>query len=234
VASDSIKAKSSFDPTAKENPMTAFRAFPCLVLANAALPLLLLAGCASPPLASEAYIAPKPGSTVEYRMTNTGSFGNGTSLAMMRITEATWKGQPVLRYEGPAGSVLNNDQAGAVAILDPSGRPAVEYEPALGYQWPLTVGKTWESNHVVTTATGSQFPMKASWKVEALENVVVPAGSFRAWRVTMTDNLGLRQTSWSVPQKLGMFAKRLSERTASHPQGAGTQLYEMTQIPAVR
>jgi hypothetical protein len=31
-----------------------------------------------------------------------------------------------------------------------------------------------------------------------------------------------------------MFAKRLSERPAGHPQGAGTQLYEMTQIPAVR
>lgn len=214
--------------------MTSFRASPCIALAGAALPLLLLAGCAISPPASEAYVAPKPGSTVTYRMTNTGSFGNGTSLATMRISEATWKGQPVLRYEGPTGSVLNNDQAGAVAMLDPAGRAAVEYEPALGYQWPLAVGKTWESNHVVTTATGSRFPMRASWKVEALEDVVVPAGSFRAWRVTMTDNLGFRQTSWSVPQKLGMFAKRLSERPAGHPQGAGTQLYEMTQIPAVR
>lgn len=214
--------------------MTSSRAFPCVALANAALPLLLLAGCASPPSTSGAYLAPKPGSTVEYRMTNTGSFGNGTSLAMMRISEASWKGQSVLRYEGPTGSVLNNDQAGAVAMLDPAGRPAVSYEPALGYQWPLAVGKTWESNHVVTTATGTQFPMKASWKVEALEDVVVPAGRFKAWRVTMTDNLGFRQTSWSVPQQLGMFAKRLSERPAGHPQGAGTQLYEMTQVPAIR
>lgn len=214
--------------------MTAFCTFPRMALACAALPLLLLAGCASSPPMSGAYVAPKPGSTVTYRMTSTGSFGSGTSLATMRISEANWKGQPVLRYEGPTGSVLNNDQAGAVAMLDPAGRPAVEYEPALGYQWPLALGKTWESNHVVTTATGSRFPMKASWKVEALEDVVVPAGSFKAWRVTMTDNLGFRQTSWSVPQKLGMFAKRLSERPAGHPQGAGTQLYEMTQIPAVR
>ena len=214
--------------------MNSFRSLPRIALAGAALPTLQLAGCASSPPMSEAYTAPKPGSTVEYRMTNTGSFGNGTSLAMMRISEATWKGQPVLRYEGPTGSVLNNDQAGAVAMLDPSGRPALEYEPALGYQWPLAVGKTWESNHVVTTATGSRFPMKASWKVEAVEDVVVPAGTFKAWRVTMTDNLGFRQTSWSVPQKLGMFAKRLSERPTGHPQGAGTQLYEMTQIPAIR
>jgi hypothetical protein len=208
--------------------------FPRIALAVVSSSLLLLAGCASAPPTSGAYIAPKPGSTVEYRMTSTGSFGNGTSLAGMRISEATWKGQPVLRYEGPTGSVLNNNRAGVVAMLDPTGRSVVEYEPALGYQWPLAVGKTWVSDHMVTTATGSQFPMKASWKVEALEDVVVPAGSFKAWRVTMTDNLGFRQTSWSVPQKLGMFAKRLSERPAGHPQGAGTQLYEMTQIPAIR
>lgn len=60
----------------------------------------------------------------------------------------------------------------------------------------------------------------------------VPAGSFKAWRVTTTDNLSFRQIRWSVPHQLGMFAKRLSERPAGHPQGAGMRFYEMTQVPA--
>jgi hypothetical protein len=195
---------------------------------------LLATGCANAPPKAESYRAPKPGSTAEYRVTNTGSFGNNTSLSMMRISESTWKGQPVLRYEAPTGSSLRDSQARIVALLNPAGQPTIQYEPAFGYQWPLAVGKTWESDHVVTMGTGSQVPIKAFWKVEDYGDVNVPAGTFKAWRVTMTDNLGFRETTWSVPQKIGMFVKRLSERPDGHPQGTGTQLYEMTQVPAIR
>jgi hypothetical protein len=203
-------------------------------LAAAASLLLLASGCASPPPKSASYVPPKPGSTVQYRMTNTGSFGNGTTLATMHVAEFTWQGQRVLRYEGPTGSVLNNDQAGIVALLDSAGRLAMQYDPPLGYQWPIFLGKAWESNHVITTATGAKIPMKATWKVDAYDDVTVPAGTFKAWRVTMTDNLGFRQTSWSVPETVGMFVERMSERPAGHPQGAGTQRYEMTRVPALR
>lgn len=214
--------------------MHSFRLLKGHTVAAVAFFSLLANGCTSAPPKSEGYLAPKPGSTVEYRVTNTGSFGNNTSLSMMRISESTWKGQPVLRYESPTGVLLNNGQAGIVALLNPAGEPTIQYEPAFGYQWPLAVGKTWESDHVATTGAGSKVPIKASWKVEDYGDVTVPAGTFKAWRVTMTDNLGFRQTTWSVPQKMGMFAKRLSERPDGHPQGGGTQLYEMTQVPAIR
>lgn len=216
--------------------MVAFRSlkYNSFAIAASASLSLLAAGCANTPPKSENYIAPKPGSTVDYRATNTGSFGNGTSVVTTQISESTWKGEPVLRYDSPFGSTLNNAQAGAVAVLDSAGRPVMQFEPALGYQWPLSLGKTWESEHTITMAAGNKYPMKALWKVEAYEDVTVPAGTFKAWRVTMSDNLGFRQTSWAVPQKLGIFAKRLSERSAAHPQGAGTQLFEMTKVPTMR
>jgi hypothetical protein len=76
--------------------------------------------------------------------------------------------------------------------------------------------------------------MKTTWKVEAYEGITVPAGTFKAWRIVMTDNFGFRQTNWSMPDTVGMFAKRLSERPPGHPQGAGTQMLEMSKLPAVR
>ena len=62
--------------------------------------------------------------------------------------------------------------------------------------------------------------------------VTVPAGTFDAWRVTMTDSFGFRQTTWSVPSRMGMYAKRVSERPAGHPQGAGVQTLELSRVPA--
>jgi hypothetical protein len=45
--------------------------------------------------------------------------------------------------------------------------------------------------------------------------------------------VNIRATIWSVPETMGMFAKRISERPQGHPQGAGTQVLEMTKVPAV-
>ena len=45
--------------------------------------------------------------------------------------------------------------------------------------------------------------MKAQWKVEAYEDVTVPAGTFKAWRIVFTDNFGFKQTTWSLPETVG-------------------------------
>jgi hypothetical protein len=77
--------------------------------------------------------------------------------------------------------------------------------------------------------------MKAQWKVEAYEDVTVPAGTFKAWRVSFTDNFGFKQTTWSLPETVGTYAKRVNERPATHPQGgAGTQVIELLTLPAVK
>jgi hypothetical protein len=193
---------------------------------------LLAAGCASPPPVAERYVAPKVGTTWEYRVTSTGSFGNGTVNAPMRVVETTLDGRKLLRFESPAGATLQTDKVDVVAVLDPAGRTVMRYDPPLSYEWPLEVGRAWTGEYVVTTASGARMPMKASWKVEAVEDVTVSAGTFQAWRVSMTDSFGLRQTTWSVPEKMGVFARRVSERPAGHPQGAGTQVLELLRAPA--
>jgi hypothetical protein len=96
---------------------------------------------------------------------------------------------------------------------------------------PLAVGKTATQDIRLTFGPNPNIQMKADWKVEAVEDVTVPAGTFRAWRVTLVDSFGFRQTNWSVPDRLGLFAKRETVRPAGHPQGAGTQMMELLSAP---
>jgi hypothetical protein len=53
--------------------------------------------------------------------------------------------------------------------------------------------------------------------------------------VSFTDNFGFKQTTWSLPETVGTYAKRVNERPATHPQGgAGTQVIELVTLPAVK
>jgi hypothetical protein len=214
--------------------MVTTRPFMTAGFAGLGLAYLLLSGCASAPPQAERYVPPPVGATVEYRMVNTGSFGAGAGTVTMKVSEVTWEGRTLRKYETPGGSTLQSPSAGTVAVFDPSGRPLMRYNPPLDFNFPLVVGKTWTMDHELTVGASTKLPMKTSWKVEAYEAITVPAGTFQAWRLVMTDNFGFRQTNWSVPEKMGMFAKRISERPPGHPQGAGTQVLEMTKVPAVR
>jgi hypothetical protein len=183
---------------------------------------------------AERYVPPPVGATVEYRATNTGSFGSGTTLITMKVSEATYEGRTLRQYETAGSKTLQSPSAGTVAVLGPTGQPLMRYNPPLDFKFPLVVGKTWTADHELTVGPATKLPMKTSWKVETYEQVTVPAGTFNSWRLVMTDNFGFRQTTWSVPETMGMFAKRISERPEGHPQGAGTQMLEMTKVPAVR
>jgi hypothetical protein len=146
-----------------------------------------------------------------------------------------FEGQMLLKYESPIGATLMTDKVGTVAVVDEAGRLQMRYDPPLGRDWPLEIGKTWPQNTQLTVGAGNRMPMKAIRKVEAVEDVTVPAGTFQAWQPVMTDNLGFRMTIWAVPTRLGVFAKRIYERPATHPQGgAVTQVMKLTSVPTVK
>lgn len=145
-----------------------------------------------------------------------------------------YEGRMLRKYESPAGSVLQSPLAGTVAVLGPAGQPQMRYDPPLDFNFPFIVGKSWTAHHELTVGASTKMPMTTLWKVEAYEDITVPAGTFKAWRVVMTDNFGFRQTNWSMPDTVGMYAKRISVRPPGHPQGEGMQVLEMTKVPAVR
>jgi hypothetical protein len=195
-----------------------------------------VAGCASGPPKAERYIAPPVGSSWKVQVTNTGSFGSATRAEQqVSMRDVVVEGKPYHRFDAGGGATLLSDSVGLFMVLGPGVRPLMRYDPPLGYDFPLEVGKTWTQDIVLTVGGTTKTPMKAQWKVEAYEDVTVPAGTFKAWRVVFNDNFGYKQTTWSLPETVGTYAKRVNERAATHPQGgAGTQVIELLTLPAVK
>jgi hypothetical protein len=69
-------------------------------------------------------------------------------------------------------------------------------EPAPGVSWPLEVGK-WGTRARVTRPT-TYTPQNLTWKVEAFEEIRVPAGTFKAFRVQIAFGVG-QITQWYAP-----------------------------------
>ena len=63
-------------------------------------------------------------------------------------------------------------------------------------------------------------------RVEAYEDVTVPAGTFKAFKVRTTDTMGNDNVVWFSPE-LGIFVKQNNRRTAQHAQGPGTRDIEL-------
>jgi hypothetical protein len=216
--------------------MRTLRATHPLQLGALAICAALVAGCASAPPKAERYIAPPVGASWKVQTTSTGSYGNGTKVAQqLSMRDVVVEGKPYHRFDAGGGATLLTDSVGLFMVLGPDDRPLMRYDPPLGYQFPLEVGKTWTQDIALTVGGTTKTPMKAQWKVEAYEDVTVPAGTFKAWRVVFTDNFGFKQTTWSLPETVGTYAKRVNERPATHPQGgAGTQVIELLTLPAVK
>jgi hypothetical protein len=61
---------------------------------------------------------------------------------------------------------------------------ALEFEPALPLAWPLEVGKAGAGETTVRLPGAPvSVPLRVAWRVETWEEVTVPAGTFKAFRV---------------------------------------------------
>lgn len=192
-----------------------------------------LGGCASPTPRADRYIPPPMGSTWTYAMSSTGSYGSGDTQLTVRMAEAPWEGRTVLNFQTAAQHQLHDRNLNLLAITSLDGKPQVRYDPPIGWDWPLEVGQVTTRDHVATVvATGQKIQFKATWTVEAYEDVTVPAGTFKAWRLRYADTTGETQVLWSMPETLGVFPKRSLERSPSHRQGAGTRVMELLSVPS--
>ena len=206
------------------------------VLVAAMAAALFASGCATPPPQADSHAPPPPGSTWAYEVTNGGSCGTGNRQLVLRMGEAPWEGRKALSFRNPTRHMLQDERLALLAILGPTGEVQMRYDPPVGWQWPLAVGKSWSQDHVLTLvdAGGRQIPFKADWTVQACEDITVPAGTFKAWRLAYQDSFSEKQTIGFVPGRMGIFVKRLYVRPASFPQGgAGTRLLEWVRVPSV-
>ncbi len=65
------------------------------------------------------------------------------------------------------------------------------------------------------------MPLQINYRVAAREVVTVPAGTFTTWKVLGTDSLSEVQRQGTAAEPGLPTIKRISDRPATHPQGAG-------------
>ena len=205
---------------------------PCLRSAIACA-ALVVAACASSPVV-EKYVPMAAGSSWVTQQRHSGSYIPGPAESPGRVVQVNWNGQPHLGFQGAGGTVVALPTGDWVAMVDGQGKPVITWDPPIGYNWPLEVGKGWTRSYKMTNHAANRVDnVEARTVVEAYEEVTVPAGTFKAFRVHTTDNLGNDNLTWWNPDT-GIFVKQMLKRTERSPLGAGTRETEIKSLSVAR
>jgi hypothetical protein len=181
---------------------------------------LVLSGCASVTPKTANYVVPPLGSSWVVARSDSGSFGSTSSQVAVKRGEQMWQGEAVTTLATPGFTQLLKADGKLVAFLS-GDKPMASFDPAPGFAYPLEVGKTLTTNHSVTLYPSKKVvPMEVIQKVEAFEDVSVPAGTFKAFRISWIENNGNENTYWINPET-GITVKSILTRTAKSPSGPG-------------
>jgi hypothetical protein len=197
-------------------------------LAGTGLAAALFAGCSTvaPPVATS-WNTPPIGSTWQNTQRNTGSYGKDAEIEVTR-GEGTWEGNKVVtmtRTESGV-SIMALPSGKWMAIVGKDGKPLITYDPPIGYEYPLQVGKTWKTRHRATnTMTGRVVEFDYSCIVEGVERVTVRAGTFDAFKIVCENELS-RDVTWAS-HEVGLNVKMDYRRKPANPSGEGTQQAEL-------
>ena len=189
---------------------------------------VLSGGCAVMEPKAERWSPPAAGSTWEVAQRNTGSYGKDMRLQISR-GDGTWEGAKVVTYSNSLGmtTMATLDDGSWIAIVGRNGKPLMSFDPPLGWQYPIMVGKTWTTSHKMTVhATGKTIPFESSCKVEDHGDVTVPAGTFKAFKLACATTLGNEDRFWFSADH-GIFVKTSLRRTEKSSFGPGTQETEL-------
>jgi len=175
---------------------------------------------------AEHFVPPPIGSTFTTVQHSTGSFGSGDVQLQFTRGERMWEGRQVITFTSLRGTLVIAPDGAWLAILGAGDKPVMRWDPPINLDWPLVVGKTWISSYRVIDAADRSIPVISTWKIEAYEDVSVPAGTYKAFKVVYSDTTGTRDTSW-FSFELGIWVMQSIKRAASSPMGAGTQEAEV-------
>jgi hypothetical protein len=183
-------------------------------------------GCALFEPKYERYVAPPQGSKWVSARRDTGSYGSGSVQIESTMGEQMWQGRKLNAYQNRELTLLAHADGSWVAQVK-GDTPLFSWDPPVSWQYPLEVGKTGTLRFTLTIhAAKRKIPVESTYTVEAYEEVTVPAGTFKAFRVRTVDNGGNENVNWISPE-LGLFVKSNLRRTAKHPQGPGTREIEL-------
>jgi hypothetical protein len=183
---------------------------------------VLTGGCGLMAPKVERYVAPAGGSSYVIHRRDTGSYGKVDGQVPIKVGRKMWRGSEVTSWDGPTVGVLAYPNGNWIGIFA-GDKPVITWDPPLGWEWPIEVGKSWTKEYKMTNHASKRTVTYASTqKVEAHEDVTVPAGTFKAFRVSTSTTLGDENMVWFSPE-FGIWVKAKNRRTDKHPAGPGSR-----------
>jgi hypothetical protein len=166
------------------------------------------------------------GTTISDFRHGSGSFGTSDGVVDGTLLDREWQDKAVRAMWSPQAVASMHDPAsnnfGQRATLNRNGEPNFAFDRPVGYRFPLEVGQAWTSKHQMTVYPDrGARPSAMNDKAEAQESLTVRAGTFKTYRVLITDRFGQVDRYWISPETGIVSLKRTQSRPASHPQGAG-------------
>ncbi|MEO6596787.1 MAG: hypothetical protein ABIP94_18730 [Planctomycetota bacterium] len=119
------------------------------------------------------------------------------------------KGADHYTIRGPGDLQLRRDlDLGNLGEWEPEGSEPVHLlsPKDVRFHWPLWVGKRWACEFVDRTRGGIAMPMSASYLVEGLDTVTVPAGTFEALRIVRTLRLQVQDERFLTRTQIVWYA----------------------------
>lgn len=205
------------------------------IIATAAVLPTFLSGCVTTPPKVEAYVALPVGSTFTHAEHFTGSYVAENGVSDQQVTdtrgERMWEGRQVITFSSVHGTIVAEPPPSGswIAILGPGDKPFIRWDPPIGFEWPMEVGKEWKESHQVILGTGQTIPFDVSCKVQSYEDVTVPNGTYKVFKTACNTSTGVEQISWWAPD-LGIFVKYKETRSPAYRGGPGTQEWELVSL----
>jgi hypothetical protein len=172
---------------------------------------IALAGCESSGVSRTVQMAERPIWTAGTSWTYRGRGPAGAYTVTRKVLrEGTFQGRDCYEIEAGDARYWYTTQLGYLARTqgDKTVRLA---SPPEDWQWPLQVGKQWSAT-VTWTDSGAQertYVLTGVWMVEAYEEIKVPAGTFKAFKVSRREiESGASQNFWYSPEVKGWVKVR--------------------------
>jgi len=171
-----------------------------------------------------AWVSAPEGTVTVFQRKSSGSYGTFEGEVKWTLGLRDWNGRTLLAAASERHGITLHDPLthGVKVLLNSAGHPLTSFNPEIRHEWPLVVGKRWTSVHEMTDYRAAMVrSLTMSFEVEAYEDVTVPAGTFKAFRVMQASSFGEVERNWVVPSRGLSTVKRISDRPSLHPLGAG-------------
>jgi hypothetical protein len=155
--------------------------------------------------------------------------GPTITLTYTVIEDGMYDNKPVHRVRAGPATIMHDKNTGNPIASFRLGKESTSTIPHDGtLDWPLFVGKSWTATYTYNNRLQgmSVGPIHVQFKVTAYEDITVPAGTWKAFKLESETSNNVVSTLWYVPE-INLFVKKITETQLGHPLGRSKTLFEI-------